>query len=392
MMMSPALERWSSNRESRNLEEIMGLDEDGDGDLPPRPTQEVTMTIFGMDDDLSTIAGDTLNGADGSQPRTPEKRKGKNGNGGDDDDDDTQPETPPKHNQSRSSSASKSYTQAADRQRSARFARLLVVVAVLGIILLGAIAALSLNLFQMRHKEDESSSSTTSSAQQELDNELPPWMDSPVVSPSDFSTPTNIPLAESTPSPVTSRPSPSPTKGMTLVDTLRQIILSASPNSADALNDSSSVQTQVFEWMSVDPSLKDYASERIVQRFALGVFFWSLSNEIVYETIDDWMMYTDECTWTLKPDNEPMCDEIGNVVSIYMEDVSLYGTLAPELGLLTELKMLLLASNNIIGELPSELGLLTKLEHLQTLRNDLTGSLPTEFGMLTKMGTFGYLL
>jgi hypothetical protein len=142
----------------------------------------------------------------------------------------------------------------------------------------------------------------------------------------------------------------------------------------------------------VDPSLKDYASERIVQRFALGVFFWSLSNEIVYETIDDWMMYTDECTWTLKPDNEPMCDEIGNVVSIYMEDVSLYGTLAPELGLLTELKMLLLASNNIIGELPSELGLLTKLEHLQTLRNDLTGSLPTEFGMLTKMGTFGYLL
>lgn len=63
------------------------------------------------------------------------------------------------------------------------------------------------------------------------------------------------------------------------------------------------------------------------------------------------------------------------------------GTLASELGLLTQLTALCMGGNSFNGTLPSELGLLTQLTHLHLDDNSFTGTIPNEFSQLTLLET-----
>jgi hypothetical protein len=357
-MKNPAMERWTakadkpkrwSNLNERDLHEVMGYeDQRRNGNHHDRPATEV-MAIIGLDDhdDLSTIANDTVVGqyVGPTNPRTPEKKGGS--------DHDTEPETPPKW--SRSMDASRSYDSSLNGP-SACFYKSLFIAVFFGVILFGAIAVLSLNLNHIRQSKDGVPSSSSSEQGASPDYNKPDY-----INPNsdgkhpfyDFSfateAPANeVPTAATTPQPTRLRTSPptmlrtasptatptkSPTQGPTidLKVALRETILEVAPYSS--VVDDTSVAFRVLAWLVNDPSFKDYTQAQTLQRFALGTFFWSLAEED--DITGNWMTYTDECTWKLTS-GEALCDESGNVTSIYLEDRQLMGTLAPELSMLSD--------------------------------------------------------
>ncbi|KAK8335959.1 hypothetical protein V6Z12_A09G089300 [Gossypium hirsutum] len=65
--------------------------------------------------------------------------------------------------------------------------------------------------------------------------------------------------------------------------------------------------------------------------------------------------------------------------------LSLEGTLAPELGKLSNLRSLVLYKNHFSGAIPKEFGELTKLELLDLRENDLGGTIPAEIGKMLSL-------
>ncbi len=85
------------------------------------------------------------------------------------------------------------------------------------------------------------------------------------------------------------------------------------------------------------------------------------------------------------------CDEEDHVVSIWMYEISLSGTLPPELGNLVHLRSLILGwykigDHNLSGPIPPELGKLSELRFLNLSGNILSGPIPPELGNLSKLG------
>ncbi|ONK69063.1 uncharacterized protein A4U43_C05F18900 [Asparagus officinalis] len=70
----------------------------------------------------------------------------------------------------------------------------------------------------------------------------------------------------------------------------------------------------------------------------------------------------------------------GKVETLYLNELSLGGVLAPEIGLLSHLKALILHRNNFTGVIPKEIGRLTMLELLDLRGNNLNGTIPRELG------------
>ncbi|GJN17344.1 hypothetical protein PR202_gb04402 [Eleusine coracana subsp. coracana] len=65
--------------------------------------------------------------------------------------------------------------------------------------------------------------------------------------------------------------------------------------------------------------------------------------------------------------------------------MNLSGTLAPEVGLLSQLKTLTLNGNLLSGSLPEEIGYLRNLDRLQIDQNDISGPIPKSFVNLTSV-------
>ncbi|SFR63179.1 T9SS type A sorting domain-containing protein [Maribacter stanieri] len=85
----------------------------------------------------------------------------------------------------------------------------------------------------------------------------------------------------------------------------------------------------------------------------------------------------------------------GRVEYLYLTENKLIGNLPPEIGLLTELKVLNLSSasnptvpenvNQITGVIPPQIGNLTNLEQFNISNNLISGEIPPEFGNLSKL-------
>ena len=74
-----------------------------------------------------------------------------------------------------------------------------------------------------------------------------------------------------------------------------------------------------------------------------------------------------------------------SLTRLYLSNNRLTGSIAAELGEMTQLNVLTLQNNQLSGLIPAELGGLTQLTHLYLGGNDLTGSIPVEFGRLTQL-------
>ncbi len=112
--------------------------------------------------------------------------------------------------------------------------------------------------------------------------------------------------------------------------------------------------------------------------------------EILYEAIDG-PHWTNNDNWlTAAPLSEwhgVQLNDGGRVVGLSLFANRLRGTIPPELGQLTELRNLRLASNSsrLTGAIPPELGNLPNLETLNLYSNALDGAIPVELGNLANL-------
>ena len=93
-----------------------------------------------------------------------------------------------------------------------------------------------------------------------------------------------------------------------------------------------------------------------------------------------WLQTTTPCMWY-----GLTCSE-GHVSRLHLHSNGLRGEIPQEIGDLTELVELWLASGFLIGSIPLSLTNLDRLEVLVVSSNDLTEPLPAEIGNLTALG------
>ncbi|KAK8322677.1 hypothetical protein V6Z11_A12G186100 [Gossypium hirsutum] len=86
----------------------------------------------------------------------------------------------------------------------------------------------------------------------------------------------------------------------------------------------------------------------------------------------------DPCSWNLVT-----CSNDGLVISLRAPSQNLSGILAPSIGNLTNLQLLLLQNNNISGNIPSELGRPPKLHILDV--SNFSGQIPTTLSLLESL-------
>lgn len=119
-------------------------------------------------------------------------------------------------------------------------------------------------------------------------------------------------------------------------------------------------------------------------------FGWSLSNEGLallrfkervisdpFNALWNWKYIDgelDQCSWF-----GVACSD-GKVIELELRDLSLEGTLAPELGQLTYVKSIILRNNSFSGIIPKEIGELKELEVLDLGYNNFTESFPSDLG------------
>lgn len=86
----------------------------------------------------------------------------------------------------------------------------------------------------------------------------------------------------------------------------------------------------------------------------------------------------DVCNWF-----GVICNTLGEIAKINLNNNSLNGTIPSELGDITSLVELFLGNNSLTGNIPSEIGNLQFLDILWLSDNQLTGSIPSEIGSLS---------
>ena len=423
-------------------------DEDDDDDDEAAPGAHPRMAIIGLEDDLSTIANDTIGGdmtgrGFPSQPRnrdfneyhTPEKQKR---NGGDDDED-TQPETPPgmiRVPQKGEKVASNAQGGASTRRGpSLRSKRIYLFALFMGLILLVAIVALAVILAQLRQDNDTSGSAGGQSidgagvggADSGSDNALdfgfgtraPVSTNNPyddfagvpsVSTGSPVAAPVSTPDVPATPTPDEEKEdadatTPTPEESADPSKDFFDLLASRSLDTLETLEDRDSPQYQSFEWVTSDPNYYDYGPDRVIQRWVLGTFYLGLSEnmgnrELGPNVLTNWMTEEDECLWySTKPNEQPVCNENGLLESLDIRDASLYGTFPAELALLSNSLSKFYPTPCIkfafrMRVLKKKTNYLfpycfpfTSIAQIHLSGNNLFGNIPSNIGDLTLLGT-----
>ena len=125
--------------------------------------------------------------------------------------------------------------------------------------------------------------------------------------------------------------------------------------------------------VSTGPSPVDAERAALVSLFeATDGWSWNLrDNWLSEEPVGEWFGVT--------------TDSNGLVIELHLRYNVLRGEMPPELGNLTNLRILSLGATGLSGEIPSELGNLTNLVELWLWGNELSGEIPPELGSLANL-------
>jgi len=119
--------------------------------------------------------------------------------------------------------------------------------------------------------------------------------------------------------------------------------------------------------------------EKILQRYALGVFYYA-TNGVLFEKWHNetkWLTRSNECKWLgIK------CDTLGHVIAIDLPYNNLNGILPSEVFLLKHLRRLELQANELHGVIPIDIGEARKLKDLKLFNNAFIGEIPSSLGRL----------
>lgn len=118
--------------------------------------------------------------------------------------------------------------------------------------------------------------------------------------------------------------------------------------------------------------------------------FYNQANGVNWNDNTNWNSNSDICTWYgVTCDNElsqsSSSSSSGKVTELKLKKNNMFGTIATEIGLLTQLSYIDFDSNSLSGTIPTELGLLASLRHLELDANRLTGPVPSELGLLDNL-------
>lgn len=165
-----------------------------------------------------------------------------------------------------------------------------------------------------------------------------------------------------------------PTSAPTISDLFRfvsNLINLRSPSSMGLIGNSQSPHNQAFLWIIDDlQGSTETSEERILQRWTLALFFFSLNGEF-WTNSDGWLTEQDVCTW-FTTSAESICNEMGLFTHLELVDNNLQGSLPRELELLSgSLVGINLDNNRISGPLPSEL---SNISSLGTCTNGILSS------------------
>ncbi|VEU44914.1 unnamed protein product [Pseudo-nitzschia multistriata] len=148
----------------------------------------------------------------------------------------------------------------------------------------------------------------------------------------------------------------------------------------ESIGDPESPQSKALQWMSTYDNAETFSMARKLQRFALMTLNFSVAgDDLASATL---MFYTalNECDWYKSTCVDGMFTELTLV-----SKKATYGTIVPELALLSSLELLGLNQNSLAGTIPTELGLMTSLREINMNGNRFRGTIPTEFGRLTNL-------
>lgn len=334
------------------------------------PNAPLQLAVLGPQDDLSTIAGDTLAGnsvvtagavfSSANLPRTiqtsymptsqqvvqrdfkeyeletPKKSK-KNrwipyARRDDTDDEHTQPETPPGV-----IGVAKDDGESVDKDGESTWMsivgptkRMYACAGIFGAILLILIIGLGVAYGKIGDDDENSNGSTNGSRGQPGDS-------SGGFSPEELATLATDPPVETQPTiPIVLTPEMS-----ALVDVLEK---NGVPDPAALLVNEDSPQGEAMQWVAADPNFGDYTEDRLIQRYALATFANGLEAQVdvsgsqraLAEALPQWLDYDiNECDWFSTEETDPVCNGFGLYERLVLTDQGLEGTIPMELSLLS---------------------------------------------------------
>jgi hypothetical protein len=118
----------------------------------------------------------------------------------------------------------------------------------------------------------------------------------------------------------TEEPSAVPTRAPTMAPTSTIIIHLPEATKAKIALDPDGPQARAYLWLLQDPNWKLYSNERLMQRFALSVLYYSTGGNGKWSIDDSWLSYdVHECEWAYRSNGEELrpCKTLGNGYETY---------------------------------------------------------------------------
>jgi hypothetical protein len=147
-----------------------------------------------------------------------------------------------------------------------------------------------------------------------------------------------------------------------------------SESMAAALEEVESCQWQARDWLRSNDEIFFFTAARIRQRYALSVFYCETNGDDWTQN-NQWMSDIHECDWFNRVGADG-CNRKEEVTVLRLPRNQLYGTLAPELSLVTSLREITLSNNNLYGTVPQEFSNLKMLDTFVISFNAIDGQIP----------------